>query len=182
MLFFTTVCAAADQAPGARASISPEQVTGAIAAAGLSVSSSQVEFLSLVSADDPDVGLQVTSVDRFTDNSIKVRLRCRDHHSCLPFYVLVRDVSPPASTPILVPAREGGAHAEGSNAVPGSKPLIQRGQPAVLILEGAAARIRLRVICLQDGETGQRIRVSSADRKHFYQGTVVAAGVLKGSW
>jgi flagella basal body P-ring formation protein FlgA len=40
-------------------------------------------------------------------------------------------------------------------------------------------RITLRVICLENGARGERVRVSSTDHKRIYQAEVIDPGLLK---
>jgi flagella basal body P-ring formation protein FlgA len=58
--------------------------------------------------------------------------------------------------------------------------VVKAGSPATLLLDGDHVHIRLSVICLQNGITGQTIRATSKDHTVVYTAEVVDGGVLKG--
>jgi hypothetical protein len=172
ILLFVQLAAAAGQSAKPRL-ISAQRVADALDSAGLTVKAEQIEFLSEVSVSSNPSTLQVVSTTSNGSTEV-VRLRCRDNHECLPFYVLVHGSAGVRTTQRR---QESGATAE-STVFPA---VIRGGDRAVLILENADYRIRVPVICLQDGARGQKIRVASKDRKRFFEGEVVSAGLLKGS-
>jgi len=171
--------AAGQASPTERVAISAEQVAGAIAATGAVVRASQVKFLAQVSASREDISLEVVSVKNH-DQQATVKLRCHNSQECLPFYVLVERVgavSLPVPAPVKeLPRRDGRPAAAGT----ASLSMVRGGDRATLVLESSDLRISLPVICLESGEQGQKIRVSSRDHKQFYEGEIVAAGFLKG--
>jgi hypothetical protein len=118
--------------------------------------------------------MKVVGMTDAAPGTIKVKLRCRDSHECLPFYVLVHGVDRVK----VGSAKEG--------AMPLSKAssrqnVVRGGDRAILILETPDSRMSFPVICLQAGTRGQKVRVTSTDRRRFYDAEVVAAGILKGS-
>jgi hypothetical protein len=178
MLGAAVATAAGQASPTERVAISAEQVAGAIAATGAAVRAGQVKFLAQVSASRADIGLEVVSVKNH-DQQATVKLRCHNSRECLPFYVLVEGVGPvslPVPAPVKVLPRRDGRPAAGT----ASLSMVRGGDRAMLVLESTDLRISLPVICLESGEQGQKIRVSSRDHKQFYEGEIVAAGFLKG--
>ncbi len=109
-----------------------------------------------------------------TARTIQVRLRCQDNHECLPFYVLVHGIDDPKA----LGAEPKALRALAQAAMPAT---VRGGDHAILILETADSRLSFPVICLQSGNRGQKVRVSSPDHARFYDAEVVAAGLLKGS-
>jgi hypothetical protein len=101
---------------------------------------------------------------------LKVELRCHDHRACLPFYVLLNAGTADAPGPTATPQ---------TLEVPVKQALMRDGDPATLVFENTALRITLPVICLQSGNRGQKIRVSSKDRKHFFKAEIVDLGLLR---
>jgi hypothetical protein len=154
--------------------VSPVQrIAGAMDLAGLSVNPDQIELLS-GTGNPVSASMQVVSMTEAAAGSVKVKLRCRDNRKCLPFYVLVHGVDP---------AKVGGARAP-RVAVAEASPaqnIVRGGDHAILILEGPDSRMSFPVICLQGGARGQRVRVTSPDRKRFYFAEVLAPGILKGN-
>jgi hypothetical protein len=161
-------------APAVRV-VGPSQgVIDAIALAGLPVSASQIEMLAGSGNAMGNVSVRVVSISDRTDGTAKVKLRCQDNHECLPFYVLVHGVDHMKVTNAAIPA----------TAVLNTTPppnVIRGGDRAFLILETPDSRMSFPVICLQSGAPGQKIRVTSSDRKRSYDAEIVAAGLLKGS-
>ena len=58
---------------------------------------------------------------------------------------------------------------------------IKQGAPAILLLDGEHVHVTLSVICLESGTPGQKIRVTTGDRKQIYLAEVVDANRLKGT-
>lgn len=178
-LLLIAVAPASAAQPPARFAISLQRVTEALTTAGVSATSGQVRFLSPVSSSSENADLEVLNVSTWTGGTAKVELRCRDHHACLPFYVLL---SQPAT------GRVGGATSilTAANSrlgttipVPAAQLVIRNGDSATLLFEDTALRITLPVICLESGSRGQKIRVVSTDHKRFFKAEVVQAGLLR---
>lgn len=180
VLFLLPVAVAAGETVNqARVAISPERVADAMASAGLTADRTQVEFLSEVTAKADSSSLQVVSVSRTLSGTVGVKLRCRENSDCLPFYVLVHNLIPSGFSPI--PPRAEPLVGRRKEALARAIPDIRGGDHATLIIENADLRISLPVICMQNGVRGQRIRVASKDHWHFFEGEVVAAGMLRGN-
>jgi hypothetical protein len=170
----TAVPLALGQAGGARTAVSADHVADAIERAGVAVTPDQIEFLSGELSIGESTQLRVVSVANRTNGTVKVKLRCRDNHQCLPFYVLVHGIN------------GGRAYRPEQRAVPAvvassPKNLIRGGDHAILVLESHDSRMSLPVICLQGGARGQTIRVSSPDRRQIFDAEIVATGMLRGS-
>jgi len=165
--------AATASAPTEHFTVSPVQVQGALAAAGLKAGLAQIEFLSEVRTASDHAALEVVNTSKRAKAAM-VKMRCRDSHQCLPFYVLVHQ---PQAGAKVDPADDRSSLAD---ATPFPR-LMRSGEPAILILENADYRISLPVVCLQNGTRGQRIRVASKDHKRFFEGEIVGSGLLKGN-
>jgi flagella basal body P-ring formation protein FlgA len=156
----------------ARDVISARRVAEVMVSAGVSVKTDQIDLLGAVRVSD-SAGLRVVSVTDRSAGTVKVKLRCQNNRECLPFYVLVHGVETPAAVatkPDTVPVAKAST----------PKNVIRGGDHATLILESADARINLPVICLQSGMLGQKVRVTSADHRQFFDAEVVGTGKLKG--
>lgn len=165
--------AATASLPTQRFAISAGQIAEVLASSGLIVNVAQVEFLSEVSTTSDHAPLQVVSTATRAAGATIVKLRCHDNHECLPFYVLVHGSKAGAKIQLA-------SDQEPLVETTSSPQVIRGGDPAILILENADYRIRVPVICLQNGARGQRIRVTSKDHRRFFEGEVVRAGMLKG--
>ena len=157
-----------------RTAISAERIVDAMASAGLVVKTDQIELLSRNSATI-NATMRVVSVGNLTAGTVKAKLRCRDNRECLPFYVLVHGVD----GIIEGSQRLHPALVNNDSSLP---TVVRGGDHATLILESPDSRMSMPVICMQSGMRGQRIRVTSLDRKRFYDVEVIAAGILKGSY
>ena len=58
---------------------------------------------------------------------------------------------------------------------------MRAGTQAVLLLEGDRVHIRITVVCIDNGTSGEKIRVRSIDNRQLYVAEVVDATLLKGS-
>lgn len=155
--------------------ITTRQISDAIDAAGIHVSSEQITLLANVVSASSNPILKLRSVQRWGAQRVMARLECVVPGECLPFVVAIRidpagiDQLPIALPPILQPAA--------SRAAP---PLIRSGSRLTLLLEGKHVRIQLPVISLEDGAMGQSIRVTTVDRRTSYEAQVVNSLILRG--
>ena len=178
-LLCTLIQASFAQASNPRFPIPPERVAAAIVAAGVPVSAAQVRFLSQVSALGEHSGIEVMSMAKWSGNTWKVELRCTDRRACLPFYVLVDARKSAAFEAISAP---GGRRTTAMRVLFGiARPqiLMRNGDRATLMFENPTVRIMMPVICLQNGDLGQTIRVESTDHKQFFRAEIVKSGLLR---
>ena len=158
----------------ARIRISSTQVASALESAGWKITASQVRLLSEVTSERTDPNLEVMQVSKWREDKIKAKLRCRDRHACLPFFVLVDGVE--AGQAGSDTSRGVQKLAFDTAALP---PLMRGGDHATMVFADKMLRISVPVICLQSGRRGQTIRVSSEDHKRFFRAEVVASGLLR---
>ena len=173
LLVAVLVPLAQGESAAAKTQITTSQVAKAMEAAGWNVSAAQVKFLTQVRGNGADPALQVVQVSRWLKDSAKAKLRCRDRHVCLPFYVLIEGIKDIRSDV----AKNAGQKATFDTAV--QPPLMRQGEAATLIFANKELRITIPVICLQSGRRGQTIRVTSADRRRFFTGEIVGPGLLR---
>jgi hypothetical protein len=155
-------------------SITKEQIAAAMSGAGMRVSAEQVMLLSDVVASTNTPGLKVESMERWGADRMRVRLDCAKREDCLPFYVAVR----------LTQGDAGSGHGESPSIAKTASTasyVIRAGSSAILLLDGGHVHIRVPVVCLENGTTGQTIRVSSKDRHLTYTAQVVDGTILRGS-
>jgi len=159
--------------------ISSQGVADAMAAAGVPVTAAQVKFLSQVTALGPNSGLEVINLAKWSDNRLRVELRCHDRGVCLPFYVFVQGGT--AALPDAASVLLGGSALPRRDIfrIPRKQILMRNGDHATLMFEDRTVRITMPVICLENGDRGQTIRVTSTDRKQFFKAEIVGSGLLK---
>jgi hypothetical protein len=149
-------------------------IVDALASAGIPVQPSQIELLSGASALREGATVRMVKMTDAAPGTIRVTLRCQDNRECLPFLVLVHGVAPVKPKSVTSDAM---VHVLPKPQQTG----VRGGDHATLILETSNSRMSFPVICLQNGNRGQTVRVTSTDRARFYQAEVVAPGLLKGN-
>ena len=153
--------------------LSTQQVARVVSLNAIQVSPSQIHFLSAVTSRHVDPALDLVSIGPWSQHTMKARLVCHDRSECLPFYVAVQ-----VDTPNV---REGWPKVLALQ--PQAKrppPVVRVGAEATLLLSGDKLQITIPVICLENGEIGRNIRVTTRDRKQIYKAEVVSASLLKG--
>jgi len=177
MIVLGTQIPVAGQTQQNRIAITPQHVAGAMADAGWKVGPGQVKLLSQVTSTVRDAWLEVVKVTRWQENQLKVELRCHDPRVCLPFYVLVTEyATADKAGPVL--AADADVAKQPALGTLKEKPLMRSGDPALLTFADKGLKITMPVICLENGQRGQRIRVASADHKRFYKAEIVGPGLL----
>jgi hypothetical protein len=161
---------------GAAFVVSPRQVADAMGEAGKPVGADRIHLLSPVRTRRPNASLELVRVGEWQDGTLKAEMRCADRSVCLPFYVLVRDS---LTEPLVVNQRP--AQSQANFAAKPKTYDVRIGDPATLVFEREDSQIVMRVICVQNGDRGQRIRVATRDRRRFYEAEVVEPGFLRGT-
>jgi hypothetical protein len=161
----------------ARFPLSSQGVAEAMAALGVQVAAAQVRFLSQVTAVGPNSSLEVINLAKWSEDRLRVELRCHDPRVCLPFYVLVQGGT--AAMSDAISALVGPIPRRDIFRSPRKQILMRNGDQATLMFEGHTVRITMPVICLENGDRGQTIRVTSTDRKQFFKAEIVRSGLLK---
>jgi hypothetical protein len=174
VMFLAVMPVAMGQTSVVRTAALAHSVADAMELTGTAVNPDQIEFLSGGSNIREGAEVRVLHATNRTDGAVKVELRCQDNQACLPFYVLVHGLD---GVNLKLPEKR----AQLVTAARAPQSLIRGGDHATLILESRDSRISMPVICLQSGQRGQTIRVSSTDRKQVFAAEIVATGMLKGN-
>jgi len=173
-LLLATLSRVARAEAGDGFAVTPGQVALAMRRAHVPADVGDVRFLSAVWARVPDPSLKLISIAKWETGTLKAELRCADRGACLPFYILLRDAGS------AIDVRTAPIHEEARPIRLPVRHAVHTGERAMLVFENGDSRIQMRVICAQNGDRGQKIRVASIDRKRFYQAEVVEPGLLKG--
>jgi len=164
-------------------SIGAEQIAATVARMGVRIAPSQVTLLTDVVASTPHPALQVQFLQRSGADRFMVRMECESKEDCLPFIASVHVDQGEATQLAAVSSRLSVLKEPFSSSASGSRPesiVMRSGSPATLRLDGERVHIRIPVICLENGSTGQTIRATDKDRRRVYKAQVVADGVLQG--
>ncbi len=156
------------QAAHGRVPVSNKQVVQALRSAGVETSPSQVRLLANVTSTE-GATLRVKNMKE-SSRGILAELVCRNPGQCIPFYALIDsdDAASFVKSAALRPA-----------AAPKTPPLIARGQLITLLIQDSDFRIVLPAVCLENGVSGQIIRVTSPDRKRIYTAQVVSDKLVR---
>jgi hypothetical protein len=160
-LLAATVSAEASE----RVTVSREQIVDAMQLAGFNTTATQLQLLSNVTSL-PGATLRLAKFTKQSSETALAELDCKARQ-CLPFYVLVHDIQLTHGHAIF-----SGRNPNGPVSV--THPLISRGKPLTLLIQGANSRIVLPVVSLEGGGQGDVIKVSSPDRKRIYQAEIVS--------
>ncbi len=175
---------ASGQASPKRYPISDRAIISAMQERRVPVSGLQIRIAAPITASVAHPELDIRSFTMGNKHSAQLLMSCRNSAECLPFYVS-------ASWPVEMDA----ANLNGS-LVPGANPTreaanrtfsgdlysFRAGSIATLMLDGDRVHVMLRVVCLESGEPGERVRVATPDRRQEYDADVIAPGVLKGTF
>lgn len=134
---------------------------------------SDISLLANVVATEQNPVLDIQSMEPLGLHRSTLRLACHTPAACLPFYAIAtlpaQSQSPTAAlihhTTTLKPP-----------------PTMRAGAHATLSLDNGSALVRMTVVSLERGSTGQTIRVATPDRKRIYRAEIVSADFLKGSF
>jgi hypothetical protein len=185
--------ASSAQALPTRFAIEAPQVMRAMEAASLPAEGVEVKLAAPITTSRANALIEVKTVTSIGHHAVRLRLACRDHSECIPFFAEVtfpdsvdvtRLYGVKTSRVAAVQSPESANPASVSDSAP--KPpaivaaVLRAGSPAMLAFDADRIHIRLEVISLQTGSEGSHIRVSSLDHKQIYVAQVVTPTLLKG--
>jgi len=155
--------------------VTEDDVVRCMMRGGYSVQVKQVSMPSTIPAKIERPDLELMKIEPASAAQSRVLLRCAVRSACIPFYAMV--------TGLASEKKVGGFVNESatSNNRTAEPPFMKRGETATLELVSRQMLITLPVICLQNGRIGERIRVTSSDRKVSYVGEIVRKGLLRSS-
>jgi|CZKL01.1.fsa_nt_gi hypothetical protein len=181
VLLSVVVAVPAVAAP-ARQSITAEQIAAAMNGAGMQITAQQVSLLTDVVATTSRPVLKVRSLEPWGDHRMMVRLECANPEECLPFFVAARFSQGNDVHPVTSDSERASATTSDTQTKAASTPPVMRtGALATLMIDSNSMHIKLAVVSLENGTTGQTIRVASKDRKQIYSAKVVSSTLLVGS-
>lgn len=167
------------QAQTARTAITTTEVTAAMAERDLPVDGLQLKLAAQITATVANPQLEIQTVLMVNPHEARIRLACRNHSECLPFFATA--AWPNRVEPIVLPT-DLDRHSAGKPVTKAADAMtVRAGNAATLIIDGNRTHIRLEVICLQGGATGDKVRVTTRDHKVAYVAEIVNPTLLKGS-
>jgi hypothetical protein len=114
-------------------------------------------------------------------DSWEISVRCVHAADCVPFLVRLRaddlGTSPAHSAATLAISQHAASPESQMSA--GRRPLVRRGQSAILLWDGNGIRVVARVVCLDSGGPGQAVRARFLESGSVVRAIVVQAGELR---
>jgi hypothetical protein len=165
--------AAAAVARGLRTDASPEQIESNLRLLGSPPSLPSGSTLRLVSAKAG-----------FTPGSWLLRLDCSSRRDCLPFYAVLgpgdadANVANPQDSKRSWPGLTG-ALKPPARAGPRTAPVARSGDRVSLVEELSGMRLQVKVVCLQSGGLGDRIRVQNLATHRVLLATIAGKDLVR---
>jgi hypothetical protein len=180
-LCMATTCA---YAAAARFPVTSDQVVAAMRDRQLPIEGLHVTMPTSITASIDHPSLNIESMTLLTPNNAQLRVSCRERGVCLAFYVSATWPAPSAT--VTMPPGLGHSSGQAGEAklehtVTRSEPTLRAGSQATLFFEGDRLHIRMRVVCLQGGVMGDKVRVATPDHKQTYTAEILSPTLLKGS-
>ena len=173
---------ALSQAP-ARFPVTSVPILSAIRDRLWSVDGVQVKMMASMTATVAMPVLEIQTVSLTAPNEARLRLGCRVHAECLPFFAAA--VWPANADTKKLP-QEMDRPAVNASAIEQAgrlrgQPMLRVGTIATLVMDAQRIEIRMQVVSLESGGPGDKVRVTTIDHKHSYVAEIVTPTVLKGS-
>jgi len=182
VLLVATSCAYA--AAPARFPVTSDQVVAAMRDRQLPIEGLHVTMPALITASIDHPSLNIESMTLLSPRNAQLKVSCRERGVCLAFYVSA--TWPAQSATVTLPPGLGRTDVQTGEAklertATRSEPTLRAGSQATLLFEGDRLHIRMRVVCLQGGATGDTVRVSTPDHKQTFTAEILSPTLLKGS-
>ena len=183
----------------ARSPLTPSQIVAAMQDRQVPVQGVQIRLAIPITSTVVHPALEVQDITPLNQHDVRLRIACHDRSECLPFFAIASYTdtidlaafgikSGHHTVPATRPAAATKLDAETSAPPPSFKPLnqaqsplLRSGSSATLDFDGDRVHVRVAVICLQSGTTGDTIRVTTRDHKQIYLAEIVAPNALKGT-
>jgi hypothetical protein len=173
-------------AAGRRYPVTTENVVAAMRQRSLPADGVQIRMPAAVTAAVANPALEIRAINVGDSRSAQLLVGCRAASDCIPFYVSASWTAPVTlSSQLSTGSAAKAAPASGQRLSKASLPedtdALRAGASAVLLLEGDRVHVRLRVVCLEAGAPGDKVRVATPDHRQAYVAEVLGQGLLKGS-
>lgn len=186
----------------ARFPLTSQQIMKAMEGRQLSTQGVRVTIAAPITASIAEPQLEILSAALLNSHEMRLRVSCHNHSECISFFAVATfpadvdasklplklehqpgtqtataETHTASSSPSIVTPQTKAVQVGGT----AGKPIIAAGAPATLDFEDQRIHIHLDVICLQSGAAGDKVRVSTRDRKQVYVAEIVTPTLLKGS-
>lgn len=162
--------AAAAVARGLRIDATPEQIQR------------NLQLLGSPPSLPPGASLHLVSVRKgFTPGTWLLRLDCSSRRDCLPFHAVLSAAAGGAASQANEWTSAVQALAPGSRRQPGPSAVLlaHSGERVSLVEELAGMRLQVKVVCLQSGGLGDRIRVQNPATHRVLLATVAGKDLVR---
>lgn len=142
----------------------------------------EIKIAAPITSSALEPQLSIRSITPGDKHNAQMLIECKNAAECLPFYA---SASWPANVD-LASLRESLTHEASAQKSTASRlasadpASLRAGSPATLLLDGERVHVMLRVVCLEGGDAGAKVRVTTPDRRQQYVADVIAPGILKG--
>lgn len=139
---------------------------------------SALRWSSDITTAEADAALEVRAVHWDPgQRQLQFSLRCVQAASCRDFLVYLQEPENAQSLQKLgwtnLAKKADAATDEASGPI-----LVEAGREVHLLMQGDGIQISLKVICLESGRVGQKIRVRKSGSQHVFQAEVVSSDLL----
>ena len=162
------------QAP-ARYPVTPQHVLLAMQGRDWPLDEVQIRLGAPVTAAVKEPALEISSLSQGHGHEVLLRMSCRVHSECLPFYASAMWPAEAPKPALLIAA---GKHSVA--VMPPDLAKARAGSHATLLLEDGPIHVRLPVVLAQSGHVGDTVRVITPDHKQTYQAELLSSELLKG--
>lgn len=172
------------QSARARYPMTPSEIVSAMQGRQLPTSGVEVRLAAPITAASANPALEIQSIALLGPREMRLRIACRDRSACLPFFAIARFPAQVNSTllPVKVERQPGStALTSATQSETAAPPILHSGSPASLYFDGDRVHVRLEVICLEAGALGDKVRVTTRDRKQVFVAEIVNPTLLKGT-
>jgi hypothetical protein len=182
--------------------VTSSQIISAMQGRQLPTQGARIRIAAPITASLENPQLDIQAITLVSPREIRMRMGCRNRAVCPSFFALasypqvinaatlparLESTTPTSQT--LTNSKHESPPVAPSNAAPELKPAnaaaqeptLRIGSPVMLQIDSDRVHILIEVICLENGSTGDKIRVTTRDHKQSYVARIVTPTLLKGS-
>ena len=185
VLIVAVGAAIAQDLAGTRYPISKADIAKELGVVGVSVAASQIHIPPGMSAAVMSPKFEIVTAEPMGNSQLRLEFRCSTAAECLPFFAAL-DVKQANLASAEIRSKSAGITVPNRHAViqlgagTASRPQIEVGSHALLILRDGHLHIHLQVLAIDTGVLGQQVRVCTLDRKKVFRATVTGEGTVTG--
>jgi hypothetical protein len=182
--------------------VTSSQIVSAMQGRQLPTQGAQIRIAAPITASLENPQLDIQAIALVSPREIRLRMSCRNRTVCPSFFALASypQVVNADTLPTIIESSSPNSQTVANSqhlslatatAVPTQQPKPDKAAPAeptlrigssvMLQIDGDRVHILIEVVCLENGSTGDKIRVTTRDHKQSYVAQIVTPTLLKGS-